>query len=66
MGMEHLGKGMGRKGGACREEEVESVFIWREAMEEHLGVKGEALVWVFSMGGVGLDEPVVEEDGGLG
>lgn len=57
---------MGRKGGACREEEVESVFIWREAMEEHLGVKGEALLWVFSMGGVGLDEPVVEEDGGLG
>ena len=26
MGMQHLAKGRGRKGGACREEEVESVL----------------------------------------
>lgn len=32
----------------------------------HLGVKGEALVLVLGMGGVGLNELVVEEDSGVG
>ncbi|KAJ1378383.1 hypothetical protein SESBI_47915 [Sesbania bispinosa] len=66
MGMEHLAKGKGRKGSACREEEVESVLIWRVAMKTHLGVKGEAVVLMLGMGGVGLNELVVEEDSGLG
>lgn len=65
MGMEELGKGKGRKGSACREEEVESVLIGRVAMKAHLGVEGEALV--LGLGGrVGLDDLVVEEDGWFG
>lgn len=65
MGMENLAKGGGRKGSACREEEVESVLVWWKAMKAHLGVKGEALVLVLGMGRVGLNELVVEEKGWL-
>lgn len=65
MGMKNLAKGGGRKGSACREEEVESVLVWWEAMKAHLGVKGEALVLVLRMGGVGLNQLVVEEKGWL-
>jgi len=34
-------------------------------MKEHLGVKGETLVLVLRVGGVGLNELVVEEKGWL-
>jgi len=56
---------MGKEGSACREEEVESVLVWCEAMKAHFVVKGEASVLVLGMGGVGLNELIVEKKGWL-